>query len=238
MKATYLAIDICTLLGPLLMAGERSVRFSAVLRLLVWTIPLVALPFLLWDHVFTELGVWSFNPQFTTGLHLGFLPIEEVLFFFTVPLACLYLYEIVRRHYLRRDSELQTPVRLAELTRLLGYCLLFASLLVLTRKYTCAVCILGGIALLHASRQKYLFIFSISYVLHLVPFLMINGLLTALPVVLYNPREMLNLRCGSIPVEDFLYSLVLFYGNVFLREYCGPTLNTVTLNRKVSDTTE
>lgn len=230
MKATYLAINIVTLLGPLLMASEKSVRFSAVLKLLAYTIPLVALPFILWDHLFTELEVWSFNSQFTTGLQLGFLPVEEVLFFFTVPLACLYLYEIVRRHYLRRASEFSTSVSFAGVTRLLGYCLLVSSLFVINKKYTCAVCILSGIALLHASKQKYLFIFGVSYLLHLVPFLVVNGLLTALPVVLYNPREMLNLRFGSIPAEDFLYSLVLFYGNVFLRERCGPTLNVVTLN--------
>lgn len=238
MKATYLAINIFTLLGPLLMAREKSVQFSAVLKLLACTIPLVAMPFILWDHVFTELEVWSFNPLFTTGFNLGFLPVEEVLFFFTVPLACLYLYEMVRRHYLRQDYELKTSESLARVVCLLGCCLLVLSLFVLTKKYTLAVCILGGLTLLHASRQRYLFIFSMSYLLHLVPFLVVNGLLTALPVVLYNPLEMLNLRCGSIPVEDFLYSLVLFYGNVFLRECCGPTLNVVTLHREVGDNTK
>jgi lycopene cyclase domain-containing protein len=38
------------------------------------------------------------------------------------------------------------------------------------------------------------------------PFLIFNGLLTALPVVLYSPRAIWGVRLYSIPLEDFLFS--------------------------------
>jgi lycopene cyclase domain-containing protein len=47
-----------------------------------------------------------------------------------------------------------------------------------------------------------------------IPFLVVNTLLTALPVVEYNPRVILGPRIGTIPVEDFFYnfSMISFYG--------------------------
>jgi lycopene cyclase domain-containing protein len=35
--------------------------------------------------------------------------------------------------------------------------------------------------------------------------LLVNGYLTASLIVVYNPRFFLNVRVGSIPVEDFLF---------------------------------
>ena len=42
-----------------------------------------------------------------------------------------------------------------------------------------------------------------------VPFLISNGVLTAVPVVTYRPEAVTGLRVGSIPVEDFLYSFTM-----------------------------
>ena len=42
-----------------------------------------------------------------------------------------------------------------------------------------------------------------------VPFLIVNGILTALPVVIYRPDGILGLRIGTIPVEDAIYAFVL-----------------------------
>jgi lycopene cyclase domain-containing protein len=41
-----------------------------------------------------------------------------------------------------------------------------------------------------------------------------NGYLTARPLVLYDPRHQLDVRVGTIPVEDFAYGLALVIANV------------------------
>jgi lycopene cyclase domain-containing protein len=56
------------------------------------------------------------------------------------------------------------------------------------------------------------------YLLHLVPFFIVNGVLTALPVVEYAPFGITGVRLGTIPVEDTLYSFVLLILNVYFYE--------------------
>jgi lycopene cyclase domain-containing protein len=48
-----------------------------------------------------------------------------------------------------------------------------------------------------------------AYLVHLIPFLLINGVLTAIPIVWYNNDFNLGLRIYSIPVEDSYYSMLL-----------------------------
>jgi lycopene cyclase domain-containing protein len=61
--------------------------------------------------------------------------------------------------------------------------------------------------------------FYLAYLITLIPFYMINGVLTWLPVVIYNPIEIMGFRVGTIPFEDHFYSLSLFLINVLFYEY-------------------
>jgi lycopene cyclase domain-containing protein len=56
--------------------------------------------------------------------------------------------------------------------------------------------------------------FWISLLVSYVPFLLANGLLTALPVVTYGDQAILGFRVISIPIEDFLYSFSLLGFNL------------------------
>lgn len=47
----------------------------------------------------------------------------------------------------------------------------------------------------------------------------VNGYLTWRPIVLYNPEFFLNIRLGTIPIEDFFYGFALISYNIILFEY-------------------
>jgi lycopene cyclase domain-containing protein len=47
----------------------------------------------------------------------------------------------------------------------------------------------------------------------------VNGVLTGLPVVIYNNMENSGIRIGTIPVEDFLYNAILLAMNIGLYEW-------------------
>jgi lycopene cyclase domain-containing protein len=60
--------------------------------------------------------------------------------------------------------------------------------------------------------------FFIPYLIHLIPFLIVNGLLTSIPVVIYNDNENLGLRIFTIPVEDTIYALTMMLGVITIYE--------------------
>jgi len=55
----------------------------------------------------------------------------------------------------------------------------------------------------------------ISYSVVLIPFLIVNGLLTSIPVVIYNNEENLGFRIFTIPFEDIFYGMLLFMMNIY-----------------------
>jgi lycopene cyclase domain-containing protein len=56
----------------------------------------VASVFLLWDAIAIAARIWTYNPQYVTGVELpGHIPIEEVLFFIVIPICGLLTYSAV-----------------------------------------------------------------------------------------------------------------------------------------------
>ncbi|MCT7660838.1 lycopene cyclase domain-containing protein [Mycobacterium deserti] len=56
----------------------------------------VALVFVLWDAVAIAAHVWTYNPQYISGIELPLsMPIEELLFFIVIPLCGLLTYNAV-----------------------------------------------------------------------------------------------------------------------------------------------
>ena len=60
--------------------------------------------------------------------------------------------------------------------------------------------------------------FLVGYGIMLLPFLIVNGFLTAIPVVLYNDAENLGFRIYTIPFEDIFYGMLLVLMIVVLYE--------------------
>jgi lycopene cyclase domain-containing protein len=58
----------------------------------------------------------------------------------------------------------------------------------------------------------------VSYAVILIPFLLVNGFLTAVPVVCYNDMENLGIRIYTIPVEDVFYGMLLIFADIVLYE--------------------
>lgn len=62
--------------------------------LLFALLPMLAV-FVAWDLFGILRGHWGYNPRFITGIHLGVLPLEELVFFLVIPVCALLSYEAV-----------------------------------------------------------------------------------------------------------------------------------------------
>jgi lycopene cyclase domain-containing protein len=51
--------------------------------------------FSVWDVIGIVRLHWTYNPDFITGVHLGVMPLEELVFFIVIPICGLLTYEAV-----------------------------------------------------------------------------------------------------------------------------------------------
>lgn len=202
----YLYLNLFTLFFPFILSFDKRVHFYTYWKFLFPAMAINALVFISWDSLFTRLGVWGFNPDYLLGAQLFGLPLEEILFFVTVPYACVFIYEVLRA-YVRRDW-LRSYARGISLA-LIGL-LVAGGLIFLPRLYTSVTCFFLALVLaghLWLLQDRVLGWFYLAYGVHLLPFLLVNGVLTAIPIVWYNNAYNVGIRLYTIPVEDTLYSM-------------------------------
>lgn len=204
----YLYLNIFTILFPFLLSFDRKVAYYKDWGALFPAILVNAVPFIIWDELFTRAGIWGFNEEYLVGIYLFNLPLEEWLFFFTVPYACVFIYDVLNA-YIQKDL-LQPAAK--PIALLLVAVLPVVALFNLERLYTSITFVLLPLLLLvhmRAFGTKHLGRFFLAYLVVLVPFSLVNGVLTYLPIVWYNDAYNLGLRLVSIPVEDTMYNMLM-----------------------------
>ncbi len=217
MEYTYLLLNIVVIIIPLVFSFDKNLLFYKNWRYILPATAVVGAVFIIWDVIFTRMGVWSFNPKYLTGIEIINLPLEEWLFFITIPYACVFVYETLY-FYMKRDilEKYASPI-----TVILIIGLLVVAVLSISKLYTTVTFILLAFLLIFhliVFRSNYLGHFYFSFLIILIPFFVINGVLTSLPVVIYNDMENLGIRLFSIPVEDVFYGMLLLLGNVTIYE--------------------
>lgn len=215
---TYLLLDIVSVAFPFLLSFDKKVTFYKTWKYLFPSMVIVGLFFLAWDILFTSKGVWGFNPEFITGKYLFNLPIEEVLFFICVPYSCVFIYEVCNA-YIKRDL-------LGNYSKLISIIISLVCIVICFLFYNKTYTIVNvGICLLLILFATFIYQFEnlgrfyIAYLVSLIPFLICNGILTALPVVTYNNDENMALRIYTIPLEDTLYCLSLLLSTILLMDF-------------------
>lgn len=92
---TYLLILLGCVLLTLPLEFVIGARVWRRPRLAALAIVPPALIFIAWDLIGVGRGWWTYGRRYLVGVHLGPLPLEEVLFFLVVPLCALLTYEAV-----------------------------------------------------------------------------------------------------------------------------------------------
>ena len=196
---------------PLLLSFDKKVAFYTKWTFLFQALFIPAIFYIIWDAWFTKLKIWSFNDEYISGFHLFTLPVEEVLFFLIVPFCCVFIYECIRSYFplVKRNNYSDMLMIVA------GALLIITGIIFFEKLYTSLTFLFCGAGFLSVRLYKPLFrffnssAFFLSYLIILVPFCIVNGFLTAIPVVIYNDAENLGIRIYTIPVEDIFYGLLL-----------------------------
>jgi lycopene cyclase domain-containing protein len=217
----YLMLDLGAIGVPFLVSFYPKIRFASTFNRVIPAILIPMAIFIIWDVFFTKWGYWGFNDNYLIGIRFFGLPIEECLFFICIPFACLFTY------FAFKHIKPITVQGFHYFGYLFGLGLIGVALFNTDKSYTLWTGIGLGVFLLYLAYHKkpYLAQFFLSYLLILIPFFLINGVLTGSwiddQVVWYNNTENLGIRLGTIPVEDPFYGMLLLLMNTVIWEELG-----------------
>jgi lycopene cyclase domain-containing protein len=217
---TYFIILAASFIGPFVLSFDKKVAFYKKWKYLFPAILFTALIYIVWDFYFTAQGVWSFNEKYITGFKIYNLPVEEVLFFFIVPYCCVFIYECIKNYFPEIKNKHTADVILIAIALILW----LTGIIFYNKYYTSWTFILNAVFITVIYFNKNYFktfdatTFLVSYCIMLIPFLIVNGFLTAIPVVLYNNAENLAVRIYTIPFEDTFYGMLLILMTIVIYE--------------------
>lgn len=201
---------LLSFMGPFLLSFDKKVAFYKYWPALFLGIGINALLFISWDVWFTNTGVWSFSSIYTFPQRLLQLPLEEWSFFIVVPYASVFIYACLRAYFKPGlFQNLSTVINWIFMLICASWILIFP-----LKTYTLVnASIALFLLVIHHFylKKQWMQWFWFAYFVHLVPFFIINGVLTGAvtsePVVFYNPSEIIGIRLLTIPIEDAIYAL-------------------------------
>jgi lycopene cyclase domain-containing protein len=219
----YLVLNLGSIGIPLLYSFEKRMNFIKWWKEVFLSIIIVAIIFITWDIIFTVNGVWGFNEKYLVGIHIFNLPLEEWLFFICIPYACIFTHYAFQYFF----PQVRLSIKVTNgITLVILITLLVVILVNHDKAYTFYNYLFLIVLLLYSlvAKIEQLRVFYITFSIILIPFFIINGILTGSfideQVVWYNNYENLGIRIGTIPVEDMGYAFtMLFVAIIFIERF-------------------
>lgn len=215
----YFFLNIASFFIPFLYSFEKRMKYIKRWKAVFLALLITAIFFIIWDVIFTKIGVWSFNPRYHSGIEWFDLPIEEWMFFICIPYASIFIHFAFHYFYPKVALSNKTvkflyasivivllPTVIIHFDKL--YTVINYSVLILLLTYTVF------------KAPNILNTYFITFLIVLIPFSIVNGILTGSfieePVVSYNNNENLGIRLGTIPIEDVGYAFSMLLMSLVL----------------------
>ena len=213
MSFTYILVLFFTVIICFIASFDKRLQFNKHFGAFLKASVLVAIPFIAWDVWFTAKGVWWFNINYTMGLNIAGLPLEEWLFFIFIPFSCIFTYysidKFFKMEWLSGFNNLIVfiTVIVCSVTALLYYNKIYTII-------TSLSAILTVVYLHFIAKVDWISKASLVFTILMLGFLPVNGILTGTgldtPIVNYNPDDFLGIRILTIPIEDSVYGYTQF----------------------------
>jgi len=205
----YAWVIILSFAGPFALSFDKKVAFHKEWRFVFLAALIVAVPFLIWDELFTQWKVWGFNPTYLLKIYLGQLPLEEVLFFVVIPYNFIFILKVIQAYFPNRNQKRFAPLfAFAFMISAIVWMLLHSD-----NYYTFLATFLTAALTIFLRNKIWYQDFMWAYLLCLIPFFIVNGVLTGAvtpePIVWYSEQHIIGWRMISIPFEDLYYNYAL-----------------------------
>lgn len=210
---TYLLVDFLTVIICFIFSFHQRIQFQKHFLSFLKASTVVAIPFLIWDIWFTKSGVWWFNFDYTLGIDIFGLPLEEWLFFICIPFSCVFTFFFLEKFF--QFNELK------KYNSLIAWITILTCAAVAVCFYDRAYPMLTSLAAIFTmsylhfiARVDWIAKASLVFCILMLGFFPVNGVLTGTglesPIVNYHSSEILNIRLLTIPIEDTVYGYTQF----------------------------
>ena len=225
MDSLYLWVNLGAIFFPFILSFNKLGHFYKRWKAVFISIAIMAAFIISWDVLFTIWGVWGFNEEYLLGPSILHLPLEEWLFFLCIPYAFMFLYDQL--------VILKVKNILAPAEKYLDYFFLIVAFVYLLAGFgniyttTISILVILFILIMTKLNPPHRGMFYLSYVIILIPFTLVNAVLTGYmtpdPIVWYNDAENLGIRFLTIPIEDYLYYFLMYGINYVVYEQIKKT---------------
>ena len=222
MNTLYLLLNLGSISVPFLYSFHPRLQLHKRFLWVFISILLTMVIFIPWDVIFTRHEIWGFNETYFLGHKFLSLPLEEWLFFICIPFACVFTHYALLLYFpnLKLSKAATKAISFGLIT------LLFILIVGNYDKWYTLINFSLAIpltVLVYKYNTKLLQHFFLTFLVMLIPFFIVNGILTGSfidnQVVWYNNAENLGIRMGTIPVEDSIYAYTMILCNLFLTEF-------------------
>lgn len=216
---SYVLVLAGTFAIPFFLGIKKQVGFFVNLKFLLPAILFSGAIFIIWDLRFEEKAIWRFNTDFVLGINILNLPVEEWLYFLVIPFTGVFIFEFVKIRF-HRFEKANLFLAISLVLFLVFGILAYTSRQKMIPFFTFFLtAIYLGYIIFRNRFKKHFTKFYIAYFIFLVPFVVISGILTAFPIIEYNPEHILGTRLYSIPIENFVSLFLLLLMNISIYEY-------------------
>lgn len=216
---SYLLLLLIFLVIPVILSTQKRVGFVFQLKYILPATIFAGAIFVMWDIRFTEMGVWSFNPAFLTGIEILKIPIEEWLSFLIIPLSSIYIYEWLKvklENFEYPNAFLILSLALLILTGILAY--FFRTRMFSFFTFFLTAIYLGYTIFRNRFKKNYTK-FYLSWLISLTPFMVVSATLNGLPAVIYDSNHIIGVALFGVPAEKIGYLFLLLLINTTIYEY-------------------
>lgn len=218
MNYVFISCDLLLLIVPLILGFNKAVHFSQLLKPSLLASFFMAMLCSSLSYALVSSKIIGFNDDFTIGLSILTLPIEEILFYFSFPFFSIFIYENLK--YSLQDSSLKwvnLSVRL-----FIPLLSLYIALIEDSGIYTLVVLALSTGVFILWNCYAYLKKIALTYLVCILPYLFCSYLLIGTErntsAIWHNESQQLSLKLSTLPLEEILDGFALMAASMILFE--------------------
>lgn len=217
MNYTYLFVDLGLLLFAVILFSGKQLNFANQSKFIILAILINVFAFSVPTEFLTQLKVIVFNPPYLSGMTLWELPVEELLLSMLLPLCGLAIYLVLNLRF--PDNNLE-KYSLALSNMMLGLCIamLYFGHQKLFTVFTFSILLVFLLYVEYINKIRFMYKFYRAFLVSLILFYIVYGLLTSIPVIQYTTEETLNFNLSHIPFESHFYFMSMLLLSIYLFE--------------------